>query len=57
MRVLEVIAEALEVPVALSLAPPVLQVAGTVVANHSLGGVNFTDQILDRARVQSVSLR
>ena len=57
MRVLEIVAEALEVSVALRLAPPVLQVAGAVVANHSLGGVNFTDQLLNRARVQSIGLR
>ena len=57
VRVLEVVADALEVPVALRLTARVAQVGGAVVADHGLCRVDFSDQILDSARVQCVGLR
>ena len=57
VRILEVVADALEVPVALRLTAPVAQVGGAVVADHGLCRVDFSDQILDSTRVQGVGLR
>ena len=57
VRVLEVVAEPLQVPVALGLAPPVAQVGGAVLGDHRLAGVDLIDQILHRSSVQGVGLK
>ena len=57
VRIVEVVAESLHVSVPLDLAPPVQQIAGTILADDSLAGINLAHNVKNCRGFQCIGLK